>query len=115
MLTTHYMEEADALADRVIVVNHGASSPTPPEELGERAGDTAIVRWLDHGTPHERDDDAPTALIAELHDAHGGELEGLEVRRPSLEDVYLRLVDEEPGRDGAAAGAGGRGSGSRCC
>ena len=36
----------------------------------------------------------PTALIAELHARLGGELEGLEVRRPTLEDVYLRLVGE---------------------
>ena len=98
VLTTHYMEEADALADRVIVVNHGrVVADAAPEELGERAGDTAIVRWLDHGTPHERSTTTPTALIAELHTRHGGELEGLEVRRPSLEDVYLHLVGEDAG------------------
>jgi ABC-2 type transport system ATP-binding protein len=97
LLTTHYMEEADALADRVIVVNHGrVVADAAPEQLGERAGSTATVRWLDHGVPNERSTSTPTALIAELHTTMGGELEGLEVRRPSLEDVYLRLVDEEP-------------------
>jgi ABC-2 type transport system ATP-binding protein len=97
LLTTHYMEEADALADRVIVVNHGrVVADAPPKDLGERAEDVAIVRWLDHGAPNERVTSSPTALIAELHAQHGGELDGLEVRRPSLEDVYLRLVDEDP-------------------
>ncbi len=97
LLTTHYMEEADALADRVIVVTHGVVvADAPPKELGARADDVATVRWLDHGVPNERVTSSPTALIAELHAQHGGELEGLEVRRPSLEDVYLRLVDEGP-------------------
>jgi ABC-2 type transport system ATP-binding protein len=95
LLTTHYMEEADALADRVIVVNRGrVVADAPPKELGERGEDVAIVRWLDGGVPTERVTSEPTALIVELHAANDGELEGLEVRRPSLEDVYLRLVDE---------------------
>jgi len=98
LLTTHYMEEADALADRVIVVNHGrVVADAPPKELGERAQDVAIVRWVEDGAVLERATSAPAALIAELHGTHG-ELEGLEVRRPSLEDVYLQLVDEAPER-----------------
>jgi ABC-2 type transport system ATP-binding protein len=97
LLTTHYMEEADALADRVIVVNHGrVVADAPPKDIGERSEDVAIVRWLDHGDPVEQVTSSPTSLIAELHAQHGGELDGLEVRRPSLEDVYLRLVEEEP-------------------
>jgi len=98
LLTTHYMEEADALADRVIVVNHGrVVADAPPKDLGGRNEGVSIVRWLDHGTPVERSTTSPTTLIAALHAEHG-ELEGLEVRRPSLEDVYLRMVDEEPGK-----------------
>jgi ABC-2 type transport system ATP-binding protein len=97
LLTTHYMEEADALADRVIVVNHGrVVADAPPKDLGQRADDLATVCWIDRGSLIERVTPSPTALIAELHAAHGGELDGLEVRRPSLEDVYLRLVGEAP-------------------
>lgn len=95
LLTTHYMEEADALADRAIVVNHGVVvADAPPRALGERADDLAVVRWIEDGVIVERDTMTPTALIAELHARLGGELEGLEVRRPTLEDVYLRLVGE---------------------
>ena len=96
LLTTHYMEEADALADRAIVVNHGVVvADAPPRALGERADDLAVVKWIEHGAAVQRDTTTPTALIAELHARLGGELEGLEVRRPTLEDVYLRLVGEK--------------------
>ena len=95
LLTTHYMEEADALADRAIVVNHGVVvADAPPRALGERADDLAVVKWIEAGAAVTRDTTTPTALIAELHARLGGELEGLEVRRPTLEDVYLRLVGE---------------------
>ena len=95
LLTTHYMEEADALADRVIVVNHGAIvADAPPGELGSRSEDHAIVRWIEQGQVVERNTPTPSALIAELYARAGGELIDLEVRRPTLEDVYLRLVGE---------------------
>jgi ABC-2 type transport system ATP-binding protein len=97
LLTTHYMEEADALADRAIVVNHGSVvADAPPGSIGERADDLAVVKWKEAGAVVERDTTTPTALIAELHARLGGELEGLEVRRPTLEDVYLRLVGQDP-------------------
>jgi len=96
LLTTHYMEEADALADRAIVVHRGkVVADAPPRALGERAGDVAIVRWVQDGVPVERSSTAPTALIAELFAQRGRELVGLEVRRPTLEDVYLQLIDDE--------------------
>jgi len=95
VLTTHYMEEADALADRVIVVNHGkVVADAPPAALGVRSADVAIVRWTVGGVVMTRETSTPTALIAELHHAHG-ELHDLEVRRPTLEDVYLALVDAD--------------------
>ena len=96
LLTTHYMEEADALADRAIVVNHGrVVADAPPAALGERGSEMAVVRWVERGVVTERETVTPTALVVELQ-ARLGELEGLEVRRPTLEDAYLRLVDEAP-------------------
>ncbi len=96
LLTTHYMEEADALADRVIVIAHGnIVADAPPANLGERHEDFAIVRWYEDGVPRFEETPTPTAFISKLHERLG-EVEGLEVRRPSLEDVYLRLVGEAP-------------------
>lgn len=94
LLTTHYMDEADALADRAIVVNHGRIvADAPPATLGERAENLAMVRWYEDGHPEVRQTATPAALVCELH-ARFGEVSGLEVRRPSLEDVYLQLVGE---------------------
>jgi len=96
LLTTHYMEEADALADHVIVVNRGrVVADAPPAELGARAGGHAIVRWTEGAEHFEVETPTPTSFVAELFARTGGELEGLEVRRPSLEDAYLRLIDDE--------------------
>jgi ABC-2 type transport system ATP-binding protein len=94
LLTTHYMDEADALADRVIVVNRGTIvADAPPSELGARADQLAVVRWIEDGALVERETPTPTELIVSLHERLG-EVPGLEIRRPTLEDVYLRLVDE---------------------
>jgi ABC-2 type transport system ATP-binding protein len=96
LLTTHYLEEADALADRVIVVNRGrVLADAPPASLGERAARRSTVRWREEGVNHEVATDTPAMTVAELHARLGGEPEGLEVRRPTLEDAYLSLIDED--------------------
>lgn len=93
LLTTHYLEEAEALADRVLVVRGGTvvGSGTP-SELGGRAARRAVVRWTVDGVAHEERTDTPTALVTRLASTVTGEISGLEVVRPTLEDVYLELI-----------------------
>lgn len=93
VLTTHYLEEAEALAHRVAVIAGGRIvAEGPPATLGGRAGAKAVVSWAEDGGRHEEPTDAPTALVAELAGRFGGEVPDLAVRRPSLEDVYLDLI-----------------------
>jgi ABC-2 type transport system ATP-binding protein len=99
VLTTHYLDEAQALADRVAIIKDGRILAVgPPSELGAGpgAGTRARVSWRDeHGEPHSREVDDPTALVHELTGdalARGTGLRDLSVTRPSLEDVYLELT-----------------------
>ena len=95
VLTTHYLDEAEELADRVAVIADGAIvAQGTPATLGGRASARATVRWLDHGRPHETTTATPTRLIGELS-AGGRELAELTVTRPSLEDIYLDLIGQQ--------------------
>jgi ABC-2 type transport system ATP-binding protein len=98
LLTTHYLDEAQALADRVAIIKHGAIlAEGAPGELGA-AGTRYRVAWRDaDGEPHARETDDPTALLHELTGealARGERLGELSVTQPSLEDVYLELTAE---------------------
>ena len=94
LLTTHYLEEAEALADMVGVINRGRMVAfDPPHELGGRHTGQARVTWTDDGEPRSQETDSPTSLIAELSARFGGEVPNLAVARPTLEDMYLDLVD----------------------
>jgi len=100
LLTTHYLDEAQALADRVAIIKDGRIlAEGAPGELG--AGSSHYrVAWRDeHGEPQERQVDDPTALLHQLTSAalaRGARLEDLSVTRPTLEDVYLELTSEAP-------------------
>jgi ABC-2 type transport system ATP-binding protein len=94
LLTTHYLDEAEHLADRVGVIAAGRLlAVDTPERLGGRAGHQARVRWHDDAGPHEEVTGSPTRLVADLAERYGGEVPGLEVVRPSLEDVYLSMIE----------------------
>ena len=102
LLTTHYLDEAQALADRVAIIKDGriivegepselgASGGAAPYRVSYRNGENGLV---------QRETDDPTTLLHELTSAalaRGEKLEALTVTRPTLEDVYLELTAEEP-------------------
>jgi len=97
LLTTHYLDEAEQLADRVAVLAHGriVASGTPAELTG--AVPATEIRYRENGSEVVLETDQPTRLLNELTGralAEGRELEGLVVRRPTLEEVYLSLTEE---------------------
>jgi ABC-2 type transport system ATP-binding protein len=98
LLTTHYLDEAEQLADRVAVLRDGVivREGTPAQLTGGAAVETEIRYRRDGETVVEHTAE-PTRRLHELTEAAlaaGGELEGLEVKRPTLEDVYLELTAE---------------------
>jgi ABC-2 type transport system ATP-binding protein len=129
LLTTHYLDEAEALADRVGVIIAGSlAEVAPPAELGgreralvhvsfsrhERLAGGVLPEWQGtsvHGDVVTIQTDAPTKVVADLtawaRSLGQDEIPGLAVRRPSLEDVYLQMV-ESAERQAKAQAAGER-------
>jgi len=93
LLTTHYLDEAEALADRVAVINHGLIvEVSTPALLGGRATSLATVSWLGTDGSNSERTDNPTALIKKLTESFKGEIPELTVKRASLEDIYLEMI-----------------------
>ncbi|MFI7676183.1 ABC transporter ATP-binding protein [Actinophytocola sp. NPDC049390] len=93
LLTTHYLDEAEALAHRVAVIAGGRIvAEGTPATLAGRSTAKATVSWLGPDGRQVRLTDTPTALVREL--SAGRELPELTVTRPSLEDTYLSLIGE---------------------
>jgi ABC-2 type transport system ATP-binding protein len=119
VLTTHYLEEAEALADRVGVIAHGRLiAVDTPRALGRRDTALATVSWRTAGGSWERAQSAtPTALVADLAARFDGEVPGLTVTRPTLEEVYLEMISGNihrtvAMRSGSAAPEGHAGRGA---
>ena len=97
LLTTHYLDEAQELADRVAIVKEGRIvAEGPPGQLGPGSS-RYRVSYLSSGRRVEHQTDDPTELLHRLTRdamARGERLEGLEVTRPTLEEVYLQLTAE---------------------
>jgi ABC-2 type transport system ATP-binding protein len=96
LLTTHYLEEAQELADRVAIVKDGrVLAIGPPRELGAGGSRYRVAYRSGDGSLIERQTDEPTRLLNELTAealARGERLEDLSVGRPTLEDLYLELT-----------------------
>jgi ABC-2 type transport system ATP-binding protein len=99
LLTTHYLDEAQALADRVAIVKDGrVLAVGPPRELSAGAAQYTVSYRGTNGEAIEQQTEDPTRLLNELTNAaleRGERLEELSVGRPTLEDVYLELTADE--------------------
>jgi ABC-2 type transport system ATP-binding protein len=98
LLTTHYLDEAERLADRVAVLSQGqiVAAGTPAELTGSVP--STEIRYREDGREVVLETDEPTRVLHDLTEralAESRELEGLIVRRPSLEEVYLALTEEQ--------------------
>jgi ABC-2 type transport system ATP-binding protein len=94
LLTTHYLDEAAELSSRAGIITDGSMAAIGSiDELGGVDARVPIVRWRENGVVREERTETPGTFVARL--AAKGEIEGLEVIRPSLEDIYLSLVGTE--------------------
>ena len=97
LLTTHYLDEAQELADRVAIVKGGRIlAEGSPAELGVGGASRYRVAYVRDGEPVSRETDDPTTLLHDLTSAALARgptrLESLSVTRPSLEEIYLELT-----------------------
>ena len=95
LLTTHYLDEAQALADRVAVINDGKIIEiATPDTLGGRNNAPAKVLWLENGSTQELYSNNPTEEVMKLSKRFDGQIPELQVLRPNLEEIYLRMIGE---------------------
>ena len=93
LLTTHYLDEAEALADRVAVMNHGEIlEVSTPALLGGRADARATISWREAGEIKSEESETPTEFVKSLSTRLGGEVPELSIHRPTLEDIYLSMI-----------------------
>jgi ABC-2 type transport system ATP-binding protein len=93
LLTTHYLDEAAQLANRVGIIAAGKLVDIGPvDQIGGAEARVPIVRWRDGAGIREQRTHEPARTVTELSARFEGEPPGLEVIRPSLEDIYLQLI-----------------------
>ena len=93
LLTTHYLDEAEELADRVAVIANGKIlEVSTPALLGGRSTAQATVSWMSPTGIQIEESDNPTSVVAKLATQFNGEIPELTITRPSLEDIYLKMI-----------------------
>ena len=93
LLTTHYLDEAEELADRVAVINAGKIiEVSTPALLGGRSTAKATVSWMSSTGIQIEESDNPTSVVAKLATQFNCEIPELTITRPSLEDIYLKMI-----------------------
>jgi len=98
ILTTHYIEEAEDMADRVgVIVDGRLIEVGTPATLGGRDTASSMVSWEGSGGRESLATDTPTATVLKLAAQFDGEIPGLNVAQPTLEDVYLRMISKGKG------------------
>jgi ABC-2 type transport system ATP-binding protein len=101
LLTTHYLDEAAQLSDRAGIIAGGKLIELGKiDEIGGADARIPIVRWIDAKGPQERRTNEPGKVVADLMKT-GAEPKNLEIVRPSLEDIYLKLVEAYEGSTGS--------------
>jgi len=104
LLTTHDLDEAEKLADRVLILAAGRIvADDTADGLAQRLQGEALVRWTSSGDQRSESVTDATAFVRRLFDEHGDDVQDLEVRRASLEDAYLALVQQHEAGHGEAA------------
>ena len=108
LLTTHDLDEAEKLADRILILAAGRIiADGSADELSRLMSTQAEVRWSRDGQRFVHSADEPTRFVRELFRQYGESVEDLEVRRASLEDTYMALVRQaESGGSGSGPGGG---------
>ena len=93
LLTTHYLDEAEELADRVAVIKDGKIiEVASPKTLGGREHAMTEVSFIRNGVRETISTETPTTEVARLERELGGEIPELSVKRPTLEEIYIRMI-----------------------
>ena len=104
LLTTHDLDEAEKLADRILILAGGQIiADGSADELSLRMSTQAEVRWSRDGQRFVHSADDPTRFVRELFRQYGESVEDLQVRRASLEDTYMALVRQVESGDAPAS------------
>jgi ABC-2 type transport system ATP-binding protein len=96
LLTTHDLDEAEKLADRILILSSGRIiADGSADQLARRIAGEAEIRWSRNGSRYVHSAADATAFVRELFRQYGDEIADLEVRRASLEDTYMTLVHQQ--------------------
>ena len=104
LLTTHDLDEAEKLADRILILAGGEIiADGSANQLSRRMSMNTEVKWSQDGRQFVHSDADSTRFVRELFEQYGEGISDLEVRRASLEDSYMALVQQfETGQEGWA-------------